>query len=328
MPFFQLALSFGPFFLFAANRHTLQVRKPGKSREMRRRRGEKRVWTSASLGRQRRDWGMTAAISAEAAIALPIFMFAIVCLLYPFRMMERQRQVQAALESANEKLCQYAYLEHMLLNGQELPREEGGWKEALLMGAVHGAAGAGAQALAESMFSTEGMENTSSSRSSFFQEEDMSKLRFDYKMRLPFSILGLEGVDFSSASLRRAWIGRDGKVRDQEGAAEEEEQIVYIGKNSPRYHLSRDCHYLSNRLKQVDYDAVSQCRNTSGGKYYACAVCGGAAGPGDVVYIMDSGSRYHADSGCSAITSYVRAVKLSEVEALGPCSYCGAQGNH
>ena len=55
------------------------------------------------------------------------------------------------------------------------------------------------------------------------------------------------------------------------------------------------------------------------------AVCGSKAGEGDAVYIMKSGSRYHSDASCTAITAYVQAVKLSEVEHLGACSYCGGK---
>ena len=80
-------------------------------------------------------------VSVEAALALSIFIFAIVCMMIPFRMMERQRQVQAALESVNERLCQYAYLEYCLTQGEELPKEEGEWKQDLLLGLVNGAAG-------------------------------------------------------------------------------------------------------------------------------------------------------------------------------------------
>lgn len=262
-------------------------------------------------------------VSVEAALALSIFIFAIVCMMIPFQMMERQRQVQAALESVNEKLCQYAYLEYCLTHGEELPKEEGDWKEDLLLGLVNGAAGIGGQALAKRMFSQEGMEKMSFLSSSFLQDGEMVDFHLDYKMRMPFSVLGLNSLAFSSGSVRRAWIGRDGQEREGDKTADsEEDEVVYIGKSSTRYHKSRDCHYLANRLQSVDFQAVSDARNQSGGKYYPCAVCGSKAKEGSSVYIMKSGSRYHSNASCSAISAYVQAVKLSEVEHLGGCSYC------
>ena len=182
------------------------------------------------------------------------------------------------------------------------------------------------QALAKRMFPQEGMEKLSFLSSSFLADGEIVDFHLDYQMRMPFSVLGLNSLSFSSGSIRRAWIGRDGQEREGENTDKnEEDQVVYIGKNSTRYHKSRDCHYLANRLQTIDFHAVSDVRNQSGGKYYPCAVCGSRAGEGDAVYIMKSGSRYHSDASCTAITAYVQAVKLSEVEHLGACSYCGGK---
>ena len=148
-------------------------------------------------------------------------------------------------------------------------------------------------------------------------------LAMDYQMRMPFSILHLDSIPFSSKSARRAWIGRDGLADEGGGEGKEDEDpIVYIGKTSTRYHKSRSCHYLSNQLRTVDYELVASLRNQGGGKYYPCAVCGLGAGPGSRVYIMESGNRYHGDRQCSSIIAYVQAVRLSEVEHMGGCSYC------
>ena len=321
MPFFQSAPVCRNYRNdpYAAESYTLQVRMPGgkRNREMRMQEG-KGVWIfSSGVCRQ-------ASVSVEAALSLSIFIFAMVCMMFPFRMMERQRQVQAALESVNENLCQYAYLEYMLMNGEELPREDSGWKEELLLGIVNGAAREGAKVLAGEKFSHSGMKELSFDRSAFLEDGETAAFYLDYQMELPFSILGLDALSFSSGSIRRAWIGRDGKTRGEEDkAGEGSDQVVYVGKNSTRYHVSRECHYLSNRLQTVSEDSISEYRNQEGGKYYPCAVCGHRAGAGSKVYIMANGSRYHTDAQCSAITSYIRAVKLSEVEHLGACSYCG-----
>lgn len=354
MPFFQNQSNSHLIFLNAANRTTLQVRSPRDNNGDAIRYGEKRVWDFASFealryrrnlerkkqavlrrrlqsqgnSRQRLvqqdDWQtQSAAVSVEAALALSIFIFAMVCMMIPFRMMERQRQVQAALESVNEKLCQYAYLEYMLSNGEEIPKEDGDWKQELLLGITNGAAGIGAGLMAEDMFRREGMDVHTFLKSSFLEDGETIAFRMDYRMRMPFSILNLKSLPFTSESTRRAWIGRDGLGFEEDGGQEDQEDpIVYVGKNSTRYHRSRECHYLSNRLQSVDYDAISRIRNQSGGKYYPCAVCGSSAASGSMVYIMESGSRYHATSGCTAIIAYVKAVKLSEVEHLGGCSYC------
>lgn len=316
MPFFQSVKNQQYLFTAAQITHTLQVRMPGNRKDSKeKQQSQKRVYLFTSHC-------FYASVSVEAAIALSVFIFAIVAMMIPFRMMERQRQVQASLESVNEKLCQYAYLEYQLTKGEEIPKEEGEWKEDLLLGLINGAAGEGAKILAKRMFSQEGMERISFSQSTFLKDNETINFHMNYQMRMPFSILGLSSLSFSSGSVRRAWIGRDG-LHKEEKTDEKSEQVVYIGKNSTRYHKSRNCHYLSNQLQSVSFDKISDYRNQGGGKYYPCAVCGKRASKGSLVFIMKSGSRYHSDSVCSAITASIQAVKLSEVEDLGACSYCG-----
>lgn len=318
MPFFRKFSGCRKNAPYAARLFTLQVRMPGdvsdgRTREME----EKGAWMFSSGA------PCAASVSVEAALSLSVFIFAMVCMMYPFRMMERQRQVQAALESVNERLCQYAYLEYMLTNGEELPKEDGDWKEGLILGLADDAAKEGAKVLALEMFDQEGMSGLSFAGSSFREDGETSSLCLDYQMDMPFSILGLNALPFSSGSIRRAWIGREGRTEESGGEDKSPDQVVYVGKTSSRYHLSRECHYLSNKLQSVPFDDVSSYRNQDGGKYYPCAVCAGGAESGDTVYIMKSGSRYHANTRCTAITSYIRAVRLSEVQDLGPCSYCG-----
>ena len=126
-----------------------------------------------------------------------------------------------------------------------------------------------------------------------------------------------------SRSCRRAWIGKDGKDEGTDGSGNgEEDEIVYVGRGSTRYHRDRGCHYLSNSLTSVPYDSVGEQRNDSGKKYHACSVCGSGAGAGGTVYIMPSGTSFHTTKNCTAIIAYVKAVHLSEVSYLGPCSYC------
>lgn len=151
------------------------------------------------------------------------------------------------------------------------------------------------------------------------------KLTAEYSLKLPFSILRIQGIPAVSQTVRRAWIGSRG---DRGGEAESEEgveEMVYIGSSMGRYHRLRTCHYLTNDFKAVPYDTVEELRSHSGGKYYACSVCGSGEN-GGTVYIMPNGSSYHTRMDCSSVVSYVREVPLREVKHLGACSYCGGGG--
>jgi len=73
----------------------------------------------------------------------------------------------------------------------------------------------------------------------------------------------------------------------------------------------------------VSLSEIAGIRNDNGVRYQPCERCGNRAGAS--VYIMPSGTRYHSDPDCSAIIAYVQRVKLSDVEHLGVCSYCGGR---
>jgi len=159
----------------------------------------------------------------------------------------------------------------------------------------------------------------SAERSSFLSDGETVSVVLDYRYQIPVPLFRLPPLSCSCTATRRAWIGEtDPENRLSETAADE---LVYIGKNSTRYHKSAHCHYLSNALSALSVEAAKNARNAGGGRYHACRVCARAVTAG-TVYIMPSGSAYHRDPACRAIRAYVRAVRLSEVRSLGPCSYC------
>lgn len=248
---------------------------------------------------------------------LPLFLFAAFCLMMPMKMIDRHRQVQAALERVGEELSQYG----AFLGTEEKEEEKPGKGLGSAIGQMFGEGYVRLRVLGS--LDTEGLENISFVRSRIM-EEDMIHLVMDYRIRLPFSVFGLESIPMENVCSRRAWTGRaQGKTLEDPGNQEgEEDVLVYVGKNPTRYHLSPQCHYLNNDLQQVDMSYVDGLRNSSGQRYRPCRRCV-SEGQKGTVYIMPSGERYHQDRNCSAIVAYVRAVKKSQVEYLGACSYCG-----
>ncbi len=269
----------------------LQVRIPMKMNPDR-----KRVFLSAS-----------ASMTVEAALVLPLMLFAGVLLMMPFRILDVERQMQAVVVSVAEEISQTAYL---------LP-EEGGWAgSAAAFAYAEGAVRAGSGGLPVHRLSLAG--------SSLLEDGETVDLTVSYQMKLPFSVFGLGNVKRRCRSWLRAWVGDTGAGAAGEEEGVEEDPIVYVGKDSTRYHNSAFCHYLYNRLSAVPAGRIGDYRNESGQRYTACGRCGGL--PGGTVYIMPYGEHYHNSRSCSAITAYVRPVRRSEVEHLGPCTYCSGGG--
>ena len=255
------------------------------------------------------------------------------------KMLDRQRQIQAVMESVGEELSQYAYVEYCFRTAEEGGAEVDVGRAEDTASSVLAAAYASARILGE--INREWVEAVSFEGTDI-GEDEMVHIVMRYRMRLPFSVLGVSSIPVEQVCSRRMWNGADGGRfgdGDRDGDGEEDE-IVYIGKNSTRYHRLRTCHYLYNDLKAVDSGAVGELRNESGGRYSPCGTCGGGSGgtgsggtgsggtgsgsmgSSGTVYVMPYGSSYHVSKSCRSIIAYVQAVPLPQVEYLGECSYC------
>ncbi len=267
---------------------SLQVRIPSEMKQ-----AGKRVFFSVS-----------ASLTVEAALVLPLFLFAGVLLMMPFRILDTERQMQAIVMSVGEDISQTAYLSP----------EEGGW-------AGSAAAFAYAEAAVRKKAGGLPIQGLTLAGSSLLEDGETVDLVVNYQMKLPFSVIGMAGIKRVNRCWLRAWVGSDGGLSgERPGAGEEKDPVVYVGKDSTRYHNSSFCHYLYNRLSAVPAGSVGDYRNDGGRRYTPCARCGHTAG--GMVYILPYGEHYHGSRGCTAITAYVRAVRRSEVEHLGACSYC------
>lgn len=262
-------------------------------------------------------------LTLEAAMSLTLFIFASVCLILPMKILNTERKVQAALEAVGEDFSRYAYIEDAVEQSKLFAVTGAGdfakeFSRRLVSGMGEGYAQAQVMAHAD----TPAMNHVTMIRSEILEDEEMIDLVLDYEIRLPFPVLSLPALERTARCRRRAWVGMAGKDYGGGGAAgmDDPNRTVYVGKNSTRYHVDRSCHYLANDLKTVSRSQVDSLRNDLGKKYHPCAVCGSSGG--NSVFVMPGGESYHTNKNCSAIVAYVRAVKLSEVEHLGPCSYC------
>ena len=73
-------------------------------------------------GKRALSWNscqMQGSLSVEAALSLSLFLFFCFCLIMPMKMLDRQRQIQAVMESVGEELSQYAYVEYCFRSAEE-----------------------------------------------------------------------------------------------------------------------------------------------------------------------------------------------------------------
>ncbi len=310
MPFFMKTAV--QYFKNKSSKHvTLQVRILCRSFFQVPHRHRKRAFPSAS-----------GSMTLEAALVLSLFIFCAVSLILPMKVMMTDRKIQAALEAVSEDFSRYAYLQNALERGSLLSVPGAGAAERQFcknLGA--GAAVIYAHSQVMKHVDTKNVTGAGMMRTEMLQDGETIDLVLDYEIRMPFPVLGLSGIKRTARSRRRAWIGRAGGDGADGQAGDEHDGKVYVGRDSTRYHKDRNCHYLSNSLTAVSFEEVGDRRNQGGGRYHACSTCGpGQAG--GTVFIMPYGSSYHTERSCGSIIAYVQSVDLSQVEHLGPCSYC------
>lgn len=97
------------------------------------------------------------------------------------------------------------------------------------------------------------IQNLSLMQSQLLKDGKTIDLIAHYQVRMPFPVLRVRAVEQTNRSFRYAWTGLDGPVDGAGGRQDADEAVVYVGRDSTRYHVSRSCHYLSTELKAVSY---------------------------------------------------------------------------
>lgn len=264
-------------------------------------------------------------LTIEAALGLTIFIFTVICLIMPMKMLNTQRQVQMVLETTAKELSQYAYIRYRMSMGEnEIGENRHEMSEELVSLFTGTAAGVYLSGKIREVTGNGRIESMDFSKTELSENGETIHLEVQYRLKLPFSIFLVHSVPAVSRSVRRGWIGSDGGRFGEKGeGGNEDDKTVYVGNSMGRYHLSKNCHYLSNDIITISGEDIEDYKSISGAHYKPCSVCKkGLSGSGSV-YVMPNGAYYHSSKSCSSIAYYIRAVPLSEVKYLGECSYCG-----
>ncbi len=136
-----------------------------------------------------------------------------------------------------------------------------------------------------------------------------------------FGIAPFRASSVANGCVMHKWIGYD-LSRGEGTFGEEREEMVYITKSGSAYHRERECVYLNPSVKLVGREQAGNMTNGDGGRYTACASCGGNSA---LVYVTEYGTRYHSTVSCSGIKRSIDCVALKEAIEAGKhaCPKCG-----
>ena len=246
---------------------------------------------------------LTAFFTLEAAIILPLLACFFVSILFFFRVLQIELEVQRALGDTGRTLAAYAAADSVEINiasAKVLFMKELSDSENICRFIKNKAAGI---SILNSEF-----------------EGDFIKLKADYTVRLPVGLLGKQQVRMSQCVQCRKWTGWQ-----PAGTEDEENMWVYITETGTVYHTSRECSHIKLAVRQTGYETLSTLRSENGNKYYACDIYAAKVDKNQIVYITNQGDRYHVRLDCSGIKRTVLMVRLSEAGGRLPCSKCGGE---
>lgn len=239
-------------------------------------------------------------ITIEASFGIPLFLFAVLCLIWMIEIQNIKLSIINAGQSAAKKAAEDTAV-IPVLNTIKLKSDI-------------------AELIGEERISRSILDGGTSGISCF--ESYVSPgtgeihIKIKYKIKIPLPVFGNPAVHMEENFKISAWMGNR-----EEAAQGGDGKVVYITENGSVYHEDYQCSYLQLSIQFVPKKELSKIRNESGGKYYACEKCVyGSAMAG--VYITKNGSKYHNSLNCSGLKRTIYAVKKEDVKGLGGCSRC------
>lgn len=294
------------------------ISKTGNRRGVRMEDGSGACRESRCMGAER------GSMTIEAAVVLPVFLIALLSILYMAYIFFVQLSLIGPLHETGRRLARDLYLYELTEEGG---REDPSVLQELLVKtmSVTAAKAVFVNLAGKEWLESAGIEGGSTGisfvGSSLPDEDKMVDLVIRYRMQIPFRLISLPGFSITQRCRVHGWVGYDPAAS---AAGEEEEQMVYVTETGSVYHLYLTCSHLHLSIRAVGYWEIEGLRNSSGAKYYPCEKCG--AVHTDTVYITDDGNRYHSCTSCSGLKRGIREIPISEVGELPLCSRCGTSG--
>ncbi len=266
-------------------------------------------------------------LTVEASFAFPIFLFAVFALISIFRFIGAEYEVEHAVFTAARNITEFGSLADV---AEELFPDVGGIAgkivdETVIGTAVRRELGEDVLGLVDG-----GTWGLSFSGSELFKD-DKIRIRCSYTLQVPFFFFGEAlGIPVSHSVTYRYFNGHDVPLvlAEAEGEPDEEDntEYVYVTETGSVFHISNNCSAIKISKREMIYGSLESARNTGGGKYKPCEKCAKGNPPG-VVYVTDSGDRFHYKKDCSALKRTVTRIAKEDALKKGyrACKRCSGK---
>lgn len=147
-------------------------------------------------------------------------------------------------------------------------------------------------------------------------DEEYIDVLVTYRVKWPIRFFGKTEIKLSDGCRMHRWTGNQ-KTEGQK----KYQEWVYITPTESVYHLSRECTHLKLSVKP----AASERLKTDLKQYVPCGHCTEKKKKSSVIYITEEGMCYHVKIDCSGLKRTVYMILKSQTGARNPCLRCGGK---
>lgn len=239
-----------------------------------------------------------ASLTIEAAVVVPITAGVLACVLFLFRIIQVQVNIEECMVYVGRKLavesCISDSTEALFLTAEAHMIDAMGKRVVIDQYVRHGRWGVYLG-------------------SSEFEGENII-LCAEYDVKLPVEFFELDSIHLASVNQFRKWRG--------DNASNGVDTCVYVTESGRVYHAGLDCRVLDLSVRTAYMSEIDDIRGLDGQKYYPCDGCKTNMDVEAVVYYTQYGTCYHKNVSCSALKRNVKKILKSEIGNKKACSFC------
>lgn len=250
--------------------------------------------------------------SLEAAIVIPIFLFAMLGIMSAAGAVHVRSVVYEALHETVLYIAEYSYLSEQIEKGADAGGEAAIIKDGLSVAAA-------SMKLDSYIDDKElvsryvdggvaGLRITQAE----LKNDDCVYIKLTYDICIEVPLVGRVKIPCEERIRQRAYLGYD-----KENDADSDGTYVYVAENGSVYHNSRSCFHIKLSIRQV---APSEAEEEKKG-LSQCSLCVRYKGRG-TMYVTKSGDKYHYSLECPGLKRTVYRVKKDEAGVTNPCADC------
>lgn len=259
-----------------------------------------------------------ASSTVEAALVIPLFMYAALAVIYVLQIISVKVRVQTALYEDARKLSGYVYAY------EKAVKEDGDTLEDVV--SVTAAWTFLIEQLGHSYakehYIIGGNAGLVMAHSNICDNDSVIELKVTYTVKNPFDIFGIGKVTLTQACKTDAWLGEEhDKYTDNKNQTQEAH--VYVTEQGEVYHTDRNCTYLTRVIMQKEKSDQENITNAYGEKYYPCERCGKRDVGSEYIYVTEYGNSFHIDITCSQLSRTILEIPVSKAGERRLCEKCG-----